>query len=300
MISRSLAIPTLLAASVAVPYVATNAPQWRAQWNAADSASPSVASTGQLPALGPEAARRTVAMIAPPMGPGATLYPTQTPLEGTPTYSIADVLRMDVTKEWVYQRWPRKSAALASLDMFGVRVPLVTGTQVYDLAGSLTYYFGPDGRVQRISFRGRTGDTTQIVALMANRYGLQPQAAAVAGEQLFQTRRGSDVISSLHTRPSPVLWSSSPHDSFTVELDLQDPTTGRPLEFDQPAVPPPPASTTAAAPPSGGEAGAPGGEATAETAASEKSAEPAWKAFFPRRRLGAEQIDNLNHGSMYQ
>ncbi len=295
MVSRSLAIPTLLAASVAVPYVATNAPTWRAQWSAAAPASAPTASGGQPLAFGPEAARRTAAMIAPPTGPGATLYPTPTPLEGTPTYSIAEVFRMDVTKEWVYQRWPRKSTALASLDMFGVRVPLVTGTQVYDLAGSLTYYFGADGRVQRLSFRGRTGDTTQIVMLAAQRYGLQPQPTVVAGEQLYQIRRGADVISSLHTRPAPVLWASSPHDSFSVELDFQDPASGRPLEFDQPALPPP-APVATAPPQSDGEAG----EAVAKSTASDKPAEPAWKAFFPRRRLGAEQINNLDHDGMYQ
>jgi hypothetical protein len=297
MVSRSLAIPALLAASVAVPYAATKAPEWRAQWNAAAPASVPTVSSGQALAFGPEAARRTAAMIAPPVGPGAALYPTPTPLEGTPTYSIAEVFRMDVTKEWVYQRWPRKSTALASLDMYGVRVPLVTGTQVYDLAGSLTYYFGADGRVQRISFRGRTGDTTQIVTLVAQRYGLQPQPAVVAGEQLYQVRRANDVISSLHTRPAPVLWASSPHDSFTVELDLQDPATGRPLEFDQPALPPPPAAPAAAA---SLQTGGAAGDAVAESTTSEKPAEPAWKAFFPRQRLGAEQINNLDHDSMYQ
>lgn len=294
MISRTLAVPALLTASVAVPYVATNMPEWRQEWNApATAASISPGSTPAQSALDPLAIQRTAEMTASPAGPGALLYPTPAPLEGAPGYSLADVLRMDVTKEWVYQRWPRKSTSLAELDLYGVRVPLVTGTQLYDAAGSLTYYFMPDGRVQLISFRGRTGDTTQLVAIATQRYGLQRQSTIAAGEQLFQVRDGDKVLSSLRTRPAPVLWASSPHDSFTVELDLQNPATARPLAQNLPQLPAP-AEAAPAKPPAAD-------SAAAETAGDpEKPAEPAWKAFFPRRRVPAEQIPNLDHGNMYQ
>ncbi|HMP07303.1 MAG TPA: hypothetical protein PJ982_13200, partial [Lacipirellulaceae bacterium] len=129
------------------------------------------------------------------VGPGGNLFPASRPLEGAPSYSLTEVLRFDVTKEWVYQRWPRKSTGLAELDLYGVRVPLVTGTQLTDLAGSLTYFFDYAGRVQRISFRGRTGDTTQLIYLAAQRFGLTAQPALAAGEQLLEVRRGQDVIS---------------------------------------------------------------------------------------------------------
>jgi hypothetical protein len=279
---------------VAVPYAATNAPQWRQQWNA-----PAVeAAKAPAPApavIGPEAIERHAALVAPPAGPGSTLYPTRAPLEGTPTYSLAEVLRMDVTKEWVYQRWPRKSTSLAELDLYGVRVPLVTGTQLYDLAGSLTYYFGADGRVRLISFRGRTGDTSQLVNMATQRFGLQPQAVVAGGEQLYQVRRGDEVLSSLRTRPAPVLWSSSPHDSFSVELDLQDPANARPLAQHVPpepeAKPPTESQPSVTAEP---------GKSSADSPPAETPAEPAWKAFFPRQRVPADQIPNLDHGNIYQ
>lgn len=298
MLSRSLAVPTLLAASVAVPYVATNAPEWRNQWNA--PAAPSSDSQQPIAAKSPAAAQHDAALSAPPVGPGATLYPARAPLEGTPTYSVAEVLRMDVTKEWVYQRWPRKSTALAELDLYGIRVPLVTGTQLSDIAGSLTYYFGADGRVQRISFRGLTGDTTQLVGLVTQRYGMQAQSALAVGEQLFEARRDADVLSRLRTRPAPVLWASSPHDSFSVELDLQDAATARPLAPDVvplPALPTQPAGPVAKA----GAAEPAAGEKAASSDDAEKKPVPSgWKAFFPRRNLPAEQIQNLDHGNMYQ
>lgn len=222
--------------------------------------------------------------------------PSQAPLEGTPTYSLTEVFRLDVTKEWVYQRWARKSTALSELDLFGVRVPLVTGTRVHDLAGSLTYFFTPDGRVQRISFRGRTGDTTQIVALVTQQYGLQWQTPTAAGEQLLQVRRGEEILSELRTRPAPVLWSNSPNNSFSVNVELQNPATARPLA---PILAPLPASI-AATPPANAQAGAPSGGKEPAAKADEKPAEPRWKAFFPRSRTPEGQIKNLDRANRYR
>lgn len=304
MIPRKLAVPTLLAASVAIPYGATNAPQWAQQWRGTLTAA--TAKTSPTNPAGTPAQmwpRSAAALAASPQGPNATLFPTHTPLEGIQTYSLGDVLRMDVSKEWVYQRWPRKSTALAELDLFGVRVPLVTGTKLYDLAGSLTYFFGADGRVKRISFRGHTGDTTQVVSLVAQRFGLQPQPTPVVGEQLLQVRRGEDVLSELRTHPAPVLWESSPHDSFSVELELQDPTA-RPLKRPASAASSPAATPTASTPakfaPANGSPAeaAKSGSATATEAS--KPDEPAWKAYFPRSRVPKAQVQNLVRGNVYQ
>lgn len=274
MISRTLAVPTLLAATVGGPYVATNAPQWAREWQ---TAAPAAASGAAQPGSfgGATDPRRMESLTASPTGPGATLYPTATPLEGAPTYSLADVFRLDVTKEWVYQRWPRKSTALSSLDLFGVRVPLVSGTQLHDVAGSLTYFFGVDGRCHRISFRGRTGDTSQLLGVLAHQHGLQAYPTKVAGEQLLQLRRGSDVISECRTRPAPVLWSSSPHDSFSIELELQNPATGRPLSPQLAPIPPAP-QATAAAPAK--QAAAP----AAQAAAAPPAESGGWRGYFSR------------------
>ena len=124
------------------------------------------------------------------------------------------------------------------------------------------------------------------VQLVVQRFGLQPQPSLVAGEQLFQIRDDEWVLSSLRTRPAPVLWASSPHDSFSVELDLQNPATARPLAQNLPPIPtpvsPPPAAAAQA------------------SDAEEKPAEAGWKAFVPRRRVPSDQIPNLDHGNMYQ
>ena len=71
-----------------------------------------------------------------------------------PLPSLAEVLRFDVTVEWVMQRWPRVTTGLPQLQLQGYRVPLVTGTSLSDVAGSLTYYFNARQQVQRITLRG--------------------------------------------------------------------------------------------------------------------------------------------------
>lgn len=298
MLPRSIAVPTLLAASVAVPYVASNAPQWAEQVRLPQAGS--AAESPQAPTLltaDGGANLRPLPQLAPPAAPGSDILPVRTPLEGYPTYSIDDVFRMDVTKEWVYQRWPRKSTSLSELDLFGVRVPLVTGSQLYDLAGSLTYYFGRSGRVERISFRGRTGDTTGLVRLVQQRFGLQWQPTVTPAEQLLQYRRGADVLSELRTRPAPVLWESSPHDSFTVELELQQPDTARPLTPQMLSQSGGPASQSAApatkAPADASQANQPAAESTADATA-ETDDDLGWRAFFPRSRVPKNQIDDLN------
>jgi hypothetical protein len=229
----------------------------------------------------------------PPLqGPGAEIYPLTPPLEGTPSVALEEVLRFDINKEWVYQRWARKSTALAELGLYGVRVPLVTGTQLHDLAGSLTYFFDQAGRVQRIAFSGNTGDTTRIVMLAAQQYGLQTQPTPIAGEQLLQIKRGADVFSELRTRPASVLWSSSPHESYDVEFNLQRPDATTPL--------PPrrlPLPEIKKSEPSATADGKDAQEASGKTA---EKAKPApknfyeqFEAYFPRSRVPGEQVKNL-------
>jgi hypothetical protein len=295
--ARSLALPTLLVAAVSAPYVATHAPEWKQQWlnGATSAAQPAVtpATAPAWPGVGDTFAGKAMpsgwspsspTASAPPAILAARPAPAVAPLEGAPSYSLAEVLRLDATKEWVYQRWPRKSTALSELDLYGVRVPLVTGTQLYDLAGSLTYFFTPDGRVQRLSFRGRTGDTTQIVALVTQRYGFQWQTPTAAGEQLLQVRKGEEILCELRTRPAPVLWANSPNNSFSVNLELQNPANARPLAPIAAPLPPPPPAASATK----GAAGHAGANGAGEPPPS------GWKALHPRSRTPANQIQNLD------
>lgn len=290
MFTRVLGIPVLLGAAVAIPYVAKNGPDAAKNYF-------SQLSSGAAPAA--EAPQPEVPKIPPaevydpaPRGPGYEIYPVSTPLEGNPSMALEEVFRFDVTKEWVYERWARKSTALAELGLYGVRVPLVTGTEIHDLAGSLTYFFDASGQVQRISFKGQTGDTTRVVALAMQRYGLQPQSTAIVGQQLFQIQRGNDVISELATQPASVLWSSSPHDSFAVDFNLQRPEATTPLPSRLPPLPEPKAP-----PQTVSKTDSEGEKPAAEE--EKKSFSDSLKAFFPRSRVPDGQVENLEKNERY-
>jgi hypothetical protein len=84
--------------------------------------------------------------------------------------SFDDVFRFDIVPEWIINRWRQVTPGLSQLELQGYRVPLVTGTAVDDLAGSLTYYFNARQQVQRISFQGTTGDAGRLIRFLAGRY----------------------------------------------------------------------------------------------------------------------------------
>lgn len=233
MIGRKWILPVLLVAAVAGPYL----------WQRSDKlVQRAKATIGFSSSAAASSGGGSGASVAPPLdvspsklesdnaGYGKFRKITDVPLEGVPVYKLSDVLRMDVTTTWVFSRWSRKSTALSDLDLFGVRVPLITGTNVDDLAGSLTYYFNPAGRVQRISFHGRTGDTRKLVTLLIAKYGFRLQPPEIAGEQLYQVKWNGKPISQLRIRPAAVLWASAPHASFQVELELERPGSGRFLQ----------------------------------------------------------------------
>jgi hypothetical protein len=215
MASRRAIIASLIGASVGVPYVAT-----------------------RLPSGGDKDPLQATSPIfgAPPMrSQPANALPAANAQSAASAHYAASlrlspehVFRFDLTKEWVYSHWARKSTGLADADLFGVRVPLVTGTGVSDLAGSLTYYFDAQGVLQHISFHGRTGDPTRLVDFVLRNYKFQATSAP-AGEQLYRVTGRRGVQSELRVRPEAVLWSNSPHGSFIVELELARPGSTRVL-----------------------------------------------------------------------
>ncbi|HLA84740.1 MAG TPA: DUF6690 family protein [Thermoguttaceae bacterium] len=143
------------------------------------------------------------------------------------TINFDEVFRFDVTTGWVLSRWARVSTGMSQLQLQGYRVPLVTGTSRDDLAGALTYYFGPEQRVRKITFNGTTGDATRLVQLVTTRYGLRRRPANDSGLFVYEapTKKG-DVQSVLRIRPTGVVKADEPHQRFHVDLLLAPPEQG--------------------------------------------------------------------------
>lgn len=235
---RPLIIASLLGASIGVPYLASRMPHGVATSNT-EYGSPVTAVSGTA----------TATLTTPTVVTHNTNnVPEVETLAKPASYpTIEQVFRFDITKAWVYQRWARKSTWPTDVGLVGVRVQLVTGTQLSALAGALTYYFNSYDQLEHISFHGRTGEPTPLVAFLARTYEFQP-GTAPPGEQLYQVKRGSRVQSELRLRPEAVISGKSPHGTYIVELELARPNSRRYLPPRSQPLNIPPATATSPPP----------------------------------------------------
>jgi hypothetical protein len=141
-----------------------------------------------------------------------------TTVGGGNVQDLREVLRFDVTPLWLTQRFSRVTTVLANVQLDGMRVPLITGTQPTDLAGTLTYYFDSRQSVRRINLHGLTGDPSLLANLMVQFYGLKPEQSL--GGQLYTSRWNNQVNSVLHISPAPIVYSGADHSKFIVFLEL--------------------------------------------------------------------------------
>jgi len=148
--------------------------------------------------------------------------PAMPPLEGVNISDLSTVFRFDVTPGWVIQHWPRVSTGLADPRLEGYRVPLVTGTQPADLAGALTYYFDPEQKVQRITFRGTTGDVRKLARLLTERFGFTRRLTNDPGLVVYE-RVGEDGKQTgvARFRAADVIQADRPLQRFQVELAME-------------------------------------------------------------------------------
>lgn len=142
-------------------------------------------------------------------------------LTGTQITDLREVLRFDITPQWVPTRFSRVSTVLADMNLDGLRVPFVTGTNIGDLAGTLTYYFDRYQRLQRVSIHALTGDPNRIVETLRQFYQLQQEPALGGG--LYMIKWNGTPTSVLHIAPAPVIYANAEHSRYTVFLELNQP-----------------------------------------------------------------------------
>jgi len=208
MLKKAFFLPVALLAAIS-PIAFFSGSEWWSKVTASLSSSTSDEAPGELGELDPGVL---------PEGADAA------GIAGAPVQDFGEVLRFDVTPDWVVRRWPRVSAGLAHLELQGYRVPLVTGTAEDDLAGALTYYFNPRQQVQRITFYGTTGDTSKLVALVTSRFGFARRLTNDASMFLFEIPGlGGRPGSSLWIRPARVLKASDSRRRFEVALVVERP-----------------------------------------------------------------------------
>lgn len=139
-------------------------------------------------------------------------------LIGPPIQALREVVRFDISPNWVPQRFPRVSTVLADTHLDGLRVPLVTGTTPSDLAGTLTYYFDHYQRVQRITIHAMTGDPSRFVAELQHAYQLHQQPSLGGG--LYLKKWNGRPTSVVYTAPAPVISADDPYSRYQFFAEL--------------------------------------------------------------------------------
>ncbi len=146
---------------------------------------------------------------------------TAQPLEFLPITDLGQIFRFDISQEWVTRRWKRVSTNHGDDKLHGFRVALVTGTNSWDLHGSLTYYFDDQQRAQRITYRGWTGDATRLIDLLTNRYDFKPQKTHLAG--FYLAKSWGRAKSGILMKHPDVIYQENPSQRLGIVLEINNP-----------------------------------------------------------------------------
>lgn len=144
--------------------------------------------------------------------------PQNRSMEQLPVVSLADVLRFDITPDWVLARFPRVSTVLSDMQMDGMRAPLITGSTPSDLAGTVTYYFDRYKQLKRITVHAAAGDPTRFVAELQRSYRMSQEPAL--GGSLYTIKWNGTPTSLLHVSPASVVHNDLPYGRFNLFLEL--------------------------------------------------------------------------------
>jgi hypothetical protein len=212
MLKKS-ALLMAVASSAGFPYLLSSKPQEASEQSTVAAYNPAAGEHAAAPA-----ARGS---IGPSQAP-VSLTPDDARIDIQP---LAAVFRWEITPAWVMSQWSRVSTGLADLDLHGYRVALVSGTSEGDLAGSLTYYFNTQQRLQRITFQGSTGDARQLAYYLSAVHHLAPEPTNDPSLQLFRVRNGRTVLSELRIKAAAVVRRTSGLSRYNVNLFLERPSS---------------------------------------------------------------------------
>jgi hypothetical protein len=227
MFSRHMLMLMMLGGAVALPYLTSSEFQHRMSGHEAPAVVTAIhgePDQGHTTATHPSPSETHAASgdshAARPVSHGPQAVAVA-PLRRTQSSDLGQIVNFDVNPAWVLSNWPRVSAGLAELDLQGYRVPLVSGTQEDDLAGSLTYYFDREQRVARITFTGSTGDPRKLIALLTSRFGFMRETSDDPSVIVYDVKWNNKPRSELKVRPVRIVRAEDPHGRYDVELSIK-------------------------------------------------------------------------------
>lgn len=157
-------------------------------------------------------------------GSGAGPDLSAQPLQFMPIQDLSQVFRFDWTAEAVVQRWERVSVIEEGDGLRGLRVAFVSGTNLTDIHGSLTFYFDSKQALQRIGFRGWTGDPSALVNLAQNGFQFQPRRSKLSG--CYTASSWGRTRGVLLLKPPALIRAELPLQRMAILFDLVNPQSG--------------------------------------------------------------------------
>ena len=150
-------------------------------------------------------------------------------LDGGVIGRFEDVINMNITPTWITQRWARVSTNIQSGPWLGYRVPIVTGEQTDDLAGAITYYFDDQQQLQRIAFRGTTGEPQRIITMLQQKFHLTKRPTSLIGLYIKSQNRRPVSVLMITQSPHTATHNNTRHSQYTIQFELNRPTIGTQL-----------------------------------------------------------------------
>ena len=151
-------------------------------------------------------------------------------LDGGVIGQFEDVINMTITPNWITQRWARVSENIQSGQWQGYRVPIVTGEQTDDLAGALTYYFDHQQQLQRIAFRGTTGEPQRITTMLQQQFHLTKRPTSLIGLYIkSQNRRPVSALMITRSPHAATQNDAAHYSQYTIQFELNRPSIGAQL-----------------------------------------------------------------------
>lgn len=215
MFGKRLRFVTMIGIAAGIPYVWLNeqlAATVKQGWNSVSQSVPSFSSSMTTADWSGENTRSTVGQPA--------VTESFRPATMATVHPLDEVVRFDVSPRWVTERWERVSTVRAEQDLVGLRVPLVSGTEVNDIAGSLTYYFNAQQQMRRLTLHGETGDERKLVDYALKHFGLLPEPSLGAG--VYILRWNAKPMNVLRVTHAPVVRADAPHSKYRIEMEIND------------------------------------------------------------------------------
>ena len=137
--------------------------------------------------------------------------------EGGRIADFNSVFQCGAPRSWVQRTYDNISET-ADGEREGLRVTLVTGNTLEDLAGSLTYWFDRHGRVERIHFQGVTGNPAKLASFA--RRSQKMVAREYDRDALFVRSGKEGPLHLLHVSRQPLVNVNTLHGRYQVTLEL--------------------------------------------------------------------------------